>query len=81
MTQHNTITGETLILGCFYFLRRGDLELNNNLLFKSKPAPIGTIHIWQDKKLHRKTADGWKEVSWNNFERLPNSRFKKETFK
>lgn len=62
MTQHNTITGETLIRGYFYFLRRGYLELDNHLLYKSKPAPIGTIHIWQDKKLHRKTADGWKEV-------------------
>jgi hypothetical protein len=62
MAQKNTITGETLILGCFYFLRRGHLELKNNLLFKSKPAPIGTVHLWQDGKLHRKTLDGWIEV-------------------
>ena len=62
MAQHITITGETLIRGCFYFLRRGDLELNNNLLFKSKPAPIGTVHIWKDKKQHRKTANGWVDV-------------------
>ncbi|MBK8396229.1 MAG: hypothetical protein IPL26_13470 [Leptospiraceae bacterium] len=60
--QHNYITGETLILGCFYFVRTGHLELDTNLLFKTKPAPIGTIHSWQDGKLHRKTADGWKEV-------------------
>jgi hypothetical protein len=63
MTQDNTITGETLILGCFYFLRRGHLELDNHPLFKSKPAPIGTVHIWQDGKLHRKTLDGWTEVT------------------
>ena len=44
MTQHNTITGETLILGYFYFLQRGHLELDNNLLFKSKPAPTGTFN-------------------------------------
>ncbi len=56
-------TGETLILGCYYFLRRGYLEVDNHLLFKSKPAPIGTIHLWQDGKQHRKTADGWIEVA------------------
>ncbi len=33
------------------------------ILRKSKLLPIGMIHIWQDGKLHRKTLDGWIEVT------------------
>jgi hypothetical protein len=60
--QDTKITGETLIRGYLYLLQKGYLKLDSELLFKTKPAPIGTIHGWQDGKLHRKTADGWKEV-------------------
>jgi len=63
MTKHNYITAQNLILGFYYLLRKGYLDLNHNPLLKSKPVPIGTIHIWQDGKLHRKTLDGWIEVA------------------
>ncbi|MBP9886014.1 MAG: hypothetical protein KBF93_06940 [Leptospiraceae bacterium] len=33
------------------------------ILRKSNFLPIGTVHVWQDGKQHRKTADGWIEVA------------------
>ncbi len=33
------------------------------ILRKSNFLPIGTVHLWQDGKLHRKTLDGWIEVT------------------
>ena len=38
-------------------------EKLKKILLEYKFIPIGTIHIWQDGKLHRKTLDGWIEVT------------------
>ncbi len=73
--QDTKITGETLIRGYFHLLQKGYLKLDFDLLLKSKNAPIGTVHIWQDGKPHRKTLDGWIEVVEDE---VPTGSFKGE---
>lgn len=59
---HTKINAETLVLGYSYLIKKGYIKQDPDLLFKTKPVPIGTVHIWQDGKPHRKTPDGWIEV-------------------
>lgn len=79
--MHETkINAETLIRGYIYLIQKGYLTQDSDLLFKTKPFPIGTVHIWQDGKQHRKTLDGWKDVVKRRKKKPSGKEYKSKSF-